>query len=180
MRRIHSSHSWLTPAARTAVKGARALRVHRSAAQTLYSRRSGGYARKRAGMPVVPSILCFQHVYAAVVPRMRFAARSERNSRLPAHFQNVTERYRVNAAVFAGACRAPLIPNTFTRVNARYLYSYPAGDDVSTFIRCERSAGLAFEATGCRHLRCTQGSYSWQQNLNARRRPTSRQNPNQQ
>jgi hypothetical protein len=45
MRRRHSSHRWLIPAARTAVKGARLSRVHRSEAQTLDGRRSGGYAR---------------------------------------------------------------------------------------------------------------------------------------
>ncbi len=56
------------------------------------------------------------------------------------HFQYVIECYRANAEFFAGTGRALLIPNAFTRVNARYLYSYPAGDDVSTFIRCERSA----------------------------------------
>lgn len=47
MRRRHSSHSWLTSAARTAVKSAPFSRVHRSEAQTLDGRRSEGYARKR-------------------------------------------------------------------------------------------------------------------------------------
>lgn len=41
---MHSSHGWLTPAARTTVKGAPILRVHRSGAETLDGRRSGGYA----------------------------------------------------------------------------------------------------------------------------------------
>jgi hypothetical protein len=48
MRKRHFSHSWLTAAARMAVKGARTLRVHRSAAETLDGHRSGGYARERA------------------------------------------------------------------------------------------------------------------------------------
>jgi hypothetical protein len=50
-----------------AVKGALLLRVHRSEAQTLDGRRSGGYALERVGMIVLPSILCFQCVYAAMV-----------------------------------------------------------------------------------------------------------------
>jgi|SRR5579875_997851 len=105
--------------------------VHRSGAQTLEGRRSGGYARERAGTLVLPLILYFQCVYAAVVSRIRFAARSEWNLPILTYSQHVTVCYRVNATFFADAGRAPLIPNTFTRVNARYLYSYPAGDDVS-------------------------------------------------
>jgi hypothetical protein len=60
MRRRHSSHSWLTSAARTAVKGALLLRVHRSEAQTLDGRRSEGYARS-ASQSRFRSVLCFQH-----------------------------------------------------------------------------------------------------------------------
>jgi hypothetical protein len=60
MRRRHSSHSWLVSAARTAVKGALFLRVHRSEAQTLDGRRSGGYARSTA-LRYFRSVLCFQH-----------------------------------------------------------------------------------------------------------------------
>ena len=48
MRRRHSSHSWLPPAARMAVKGARFLCVHRSEPQTLDGHRSGGYAASAA------------------------------------------------------------------------------------------------------------------------------------
>jgi hypothetical protein len=44
MRRRHSSHTWLPPPARTAVKGARSLRVHRSEVQTL----DGQKSRRRA------------------------------------------------------------------------------------------------------------------------------------
>jgi hypothetical protein len=44
MRRRHSSHRWPSSEARTAVKGAQHLRVHRSEAETLDGRRSGGYA----------------------------------------------------------------------------------------------------------------------------------------
>jgi hypothetical protein len=46
MRRRHSSHSWPTHGARTAVKGALFSRVQRSEAQTLDGRRSEGYERK--------------------------------------------------------------------------------------------------------------------------------------
>lgn len=111
-----------------------------TAHEFLEGRRSGGYARERAGTLVLPLILYFQCVYAAVGPRIRFAARSEWNLPILTYFQHVTECYRVNAAFFADAGRALLIPNTFTRVNARYLYSYPAGDDMSTYIRCDSSA----------------------------------------
>jgi hypothetical protein len=45
MRRRHSSHGWPISAARTAVKGALILRVHRSEAQTLDGRHSEGYTR---------------------------------------------------------------------------------------------------------------------------------------
>jgi hypothetical protein len=43
MRKTHFSHSWLSAAARMAVKGARTLRVHRSEAETLDDHRSEGY-----------------------------------------------------------------------------------------------------------------------------------------
>jgi hypothetical protein len=66
MRRIHSSHCWLTPAARTAVKGG-CSSTRREAGLTLDGRRSEGYARERAGMKVLFSTLCFQYVYAAMV-----------------------------------------------------------------------------------------------------------------
>ena len=48
MRRRHSSHTWQPPAAEAAVKAARFLRVHRSEAQSLDGRRSGGYAASAA------------------------------------------------------------------------------------------------------------------------------------
>jgi hypothetical protein len=51
MRKRHSSHSWISPAARTAVKGARSLCVHRSGAETLDGHRSGGYAASAAPVP---------------------------------------------------------------------------------------------------------------------------------
>ena len=54
MRRRHSSHSWISPAARTAVKGARSLRVHRSEAQTLDGHRSEGYAASAARFHLQP------------------------------------------------------------------------------------------------------------------------------
>ncbi len=83
--------------------------------------------RASAWTLVLPLILSSQSVYAAAVPRISFAARFEQNSQLPTHFQDVSKCHRVNAALFANAGRTPLIPNMFTRVNARYLYSYPAG-----------------------------------------------------
>ena len=51
MRKIHFSHSCKTAAARTAVKGARSLCVHRSGAETLDGHRSGGYAASAAPVP---------------------------------------------------------------------------------------------------------------------------------
>jgi hypothetical protein len=47
MRRRHSSHTRQPPAAEAAVKAAPFLRVHRSAAQSLDGRRSGGTPRQR-------------------------------------------------------------------------------------------------------------------------------------
>jgi hypothetical protein len=130
-----------------AVKGAPLLRVHRSEAQTLDGHRSGGYARERAAMMVLPSILCFQCVYAAMVQRIRTVARHDQWSSLPARFQYVTECYHVNTLFFAAAERTLFIPIMFTLGSKWYLYSYPAGDDVSTFIRCvssvARLAGLS-------------------------------------
>ena len=60
MRRRHSSHSWLTSAARTTVKGALFLRVHRSEAQTLNGRRSEGH-RRSASQSRFRTVLCFQY-----------------------------------------------------------------------------------------------------------------------
>jgi hypothetical protein len=48
MRRRPSSHDQPPPAAEASVKAARFLRVHRSAAQSLDGRRSGGYAASAA------------------------------------------------------------------------------------------------------------------------------------
>jgi len=146
MRRIHSSHSWLTPAARTAVKGA-LLCASREAGPTLDGHRSGGYARKRAESLAPASLICFQCVYAAMVQRIRTVARHDQFSSLPTRFQYVTECYHVNTLFFAAAERTLFIPFMFTLGSKWYLYSYPAGDDVSTFIRCARSvarlAGLS-------------------------------------
>jgi hypothetical protein len=71
----------------------------------------------------------------------------QRVGRLVLRFQCVDERRHVNALVFAAAERTLVIPFMFTLGSKWYLYSYPAGDDVSTFIRCARSvarlAGLS-------------------------------------
>jgi hypothetical protein len=154
MRRRHSSHSWLTSAARTAVKGAllcarrvpgflheRSLLVWDGVAGlTLDGRRSGGYARERAESFAPASILCFQYVYAT--ESLAFIADSpkQRVGRLVLRFQCVDECRHGNALVFATAERTLFIPFMFTLGSKWYLYSYPAGDDVSTFIRCTSSA----------------------------------------
>ena len=92
MRRRHSSHSWPTHGARTAVKGARFLRVHRSEAQTLDGCRSKRYALERVRMLIptrsfavnkfatsnfgylvrdpFPQLACFQRVFNEI-PRFR-------------------------------------------------------------------------------------------------------------
>ncbi len=52
MRRRHSSHDQQPPAAEASVKAARFLRVHRSEAESLDGRRSGGYFGHRCRWPV--------------------------------------------------------------------------------------------------------------------------------
>ena len=47
MRRRHSSHNWLAPAARTAVKGARAQRAAKRACPLTVAAAEGTYARQR-------------------------------------------------------------------------------------------------------------------------------------
>jgi len=65
MRKRHFSHCWKTPAARTAVKGARSVCVHRSEAETLGGCRSEGYRAWARREALSDSVLWSQHVNAA-------------------------------------------------------------------------------------------------------------------
>ena len=176
MRRIHSSHSWLIPAARTAVKGA-PLCARREAGPTLDGRRSGGYARERAEPLHRASILCFQYVYAIESLAYMTNSPKQRVGRLVLRFQCVDELRRVNALVFATAARILLIVLMFTRSGGALANSYPAGDDVSTFIRCDSSVRTLHSYRGS-PFSILSGNDSWRPSLHARRRRNHLRTPN--
>jgi hypothetical protein len=135
MRRGHSSHGWLVPAARTAVKGARAVCAAKRA-RPLTAAAAEGTRGSACRRPLSASSLCLQRVYAAPAARLSAPERRSGLFRLAARIQQVNAWRQVNAQFF--------------RIPRPYLYdiasvhrrkhssrcSYPAGDDVSTFIRC--------------------------------------------
>jgi len=97
MRKRHFSHSCKTPSARTAVKGARSLCVHRSEAETLDGCRSGGYARERVGMPVQSRSFALN----------RFATRNLRYL--------VRDRISLSASLHDGSSRDTKVPRQLPR-----------------------------------------------------------------
>jgi len=76
-------------------------RVHRSEAETLDGHRSGGYARERAGTPVLAPILSFQHVYAAATSVTPAGTANTPIRFLAADSIRVDARKHVNACVYA-------------------------------------------------------------------------------
>ena len=139
MRKRHFSHSCKTAAAQPSVKAVRSTpRSGRSAAESLYGRRSGGYARERAGTPVSASILCFQHVDAAAT---LVTAPVTANRTFPpelAHSTRVDARKHVNASVCAVSGCMALIAFTFPQSYRAVSPQQPAGGDVSPYNRCRR------------------------------------------
>jgi hypothetical protein len=97
------------------------LRVHRSVAQSLDGRRSGGYSRHRC------PTLYFQHVHAQQPPRLHGTTSERRFCRLAADSMHVHAQQPVNTSVFAPCGCRPLIPLWFPPGNFRLLYSSHSG-----------------------------------------------------
>ena len=110
------------PAARTAVKGALFLRVRRSEAQTLDGRRSEGHAR---------SASLSRFSLGTLFSTRLMSRRSRALSGIPTYTREPRSKYQAIDFACVDVCKL--------EVHLRALCSYPAGDDVSTFIRCERS-----------------------------------------
>ena len=148
-RKIHFSRNWKTAAAKPSVKAdRREPRSGRSEAQSLYGRRSGGYARERAGIALVSaSILSFQHVYAAATlvtapvtaPMLIFL--------LAADSARVDACKHVNASVYAVARCMMLIAFTFPHSYRPVSRQQPFGGDVSLPSRRRRRRAFAGSAS---------------------------------
>ena len=131
MRRRHSSHGWPVSAARTAVKGALILRVHRSEAQTLDGRRSEGYTRS-AFLSHFRSALCFQTLNVAAL---------QSALRIPTYTRKPRRKCQ--------AIDLPCFEVCKPEVHLRALYSNPTGDDVS-LLHPLRQQRRTYQCLGCR------------------------------
>jgi len=132
MRRRHSSHCCQPAAAEPSVKAVRSTpRSGRSEAESLYGRRSGGYARERACDASSASILCFQQVYAAATLFTPAGTAPTSIFLLAADSTRVDACKHGNASVYAVARCMALIRFTFPHSYRTVSLQQPAGGDVS-------------------------------------------------
>jgi hypothetical protein len=127
----------------------------RSEAESLYGRRSGGYARERAGTLVPAPIFCFHHVDAAATLGYRAGTAHTPILFLAADSIHVDARKHVNTCVGAASGCMALIPFTFPHGYRTVSLQQPAGGDVSerqpdAQASCSSRAVVRLRGTGCR------------------------------